>query len=261
VSGLSVDDETVTAVRGALMRMCYVGGAVFLVLTVAGLMAQFKAASAALGLAIAAVAAASVRVDGGNRRRADLGKLEVADGRASRLLIGATALGALVFTVAVVLAVFDARLARAHSHPVLDWDSVMPAVEYYTLHVLAAASLLLAVAAWLGCRRVLRRQSLAGADTSVDHALRQVSTRRIAAGALGGQIMLLGTAVTAAPLLAQTTSPAGSVWQGDPQMVETASDVGLVVVIAGLAITAASLLRPFWSVAAQQPGHAPTKVG
>lgn len=261
-SNLRDDDQTVTAVRGALMRMCYAGGAVLLAFTVAGLMAEFKAVSAALGLAIAAVAAASVGVDGGSRRRADLGHLEVADARAGRLLTGATVLSAVVCVVAVVLAVFYARRSESGGSPVIEAGSLVPVVEHFTLPLVAGVSALLAVAAWLGYRRVLRRQSLAGVDTNVDHALRAISTRRIAAGALSAQIILLGTALTGVPLLAQSTVPVvegGAVWQVDQQLVNTAGGVALVVVVVGLVVAAASLASPFRVAAVRQLGHAPAE--
>ncbi|KAE8764606.1 hypothetical protein [Georgenia thermotolerans] len=244
------------AVRGALMRMCYAGGAVFVVVTVAGLMAEFKAVSAAVGLAVGAVAAASVRVDGGRRRRADLGDLGVTEARADGLLTGATVLGAVVSVVAAAIPLVRARQGSPDSALFLDWGSVMPAEEYYTLPIVAAASVLLTGVAWLGYRRVLRRRSLDGVDTSVDHALRGVSARRIGAGALSGQIILLGTTVAATPLLTQETTPpvaGGTAWQMNPQLVSAAADLGLVAVIVGLVVAATSLMLPFWSAAAHQP--------
>lgn len=254
-AGLEDSDETLTAVRGVLMRMSYVGTAVFLIVTVVGLAAQLKAASAAVALACAAVAAASVRVDGGRRRRAALGSTAVADARARRLLVGAGALTLVVVALACVLAVFHAMRTGPRSTLALESGTVLPAVEYYTLPLIAAASALLAAGAWLGVRRVSRRQSLAGVDTSVDRALRAVSVRRIAAGALGGQIVLLGTAVTGTPLLAQTAAPAvqgGTAWMSDPILVHTMALVALAVITAGLLVIAGSLLVPFWSARAQE---------
>lgn len=244
-SELRGDDETVIAVRAALLRMCYVGGAVFFVLTVVGLVAQLRAVAAALALAFAAVAAASVRMESGTRRRAGLVPLDVSGAWSRRVMIGATGLAVVVVIVAVVLAVRHARGTGISATLALE-SGVLPAVEHYTLPLLAGASALLAAMAWLGYRRVLRRQSLAGVDAHVDHALRGMSTRRIAGGALGGQLVLLGTALAGTPLLAPRTGDGeGLDWQSNLELVTTARAVALVVITVGLVVVSASLLASF----------------
>lgn len=258
---LPADDASVAAVRGAALRMSYAGGAVFLVVTVVGLAAQFKAVSAAVALTFAVVTAASVRVEGGSRRRADLSPV---DGSTSRswLLIGGTALGGMVTIGAVALAALHAERSGPNSSVVLESGSDMPAVESYTLPVVAAASALLAIAAWLGHRHVLRRQSLATVGAGVDQALRGAGIRRIAAGAVSGQMVLLGIVVSATPLLAETAAPVTpepTVWLPDPGAISAAGDVGLGIVVTGLVVAAVSLFTPFWSATVRAARLVPAK--
>jgi hypothetical protein len=145
---------------------------------------------------------------------------------------------------------------------VLESGTVLPAVEYYTLPIIGSASFLLAAGAWLGVRRVGRRQSLAGVDTSVDRALRAVSVRRIAAGALGGQVVLLGTALTGTPLLAGTAAgEGGAVWMSDPNLVHTVALVSLAVITVGLLVIAGSLVVPFWSARVREVRAVPGTKG
>ncbi|MEU4387026.1 hypothetical protein [Promicromonospora sp. NPDC023805] len=249
-------DETVVAVRGAVLRMSYVGAGVFVLVTVLGLFAQFRATSAAIALALATVVAAGVRVESGTRRRADITAHGVPDAGASRLLIAATGLAVVVFALGILLAVLEAGPGGPGSS---SWfpesSSVLPAVEYYTMPTVAAAAVLVTVITWLAYRRVLRRQSLAGVDSNVDHALRRASIRRISVGALSCQILLLSTMVMATPLLARTIVPDGSGGtpsQVDAQAVTAASGVALALVILGLVIAAAALAAPFWAAAARQ---------
>lgn len=249
-------DETVTAVGGVVLRMSYVGAGVFVLVTIVGLIAQFQATSAAIALALATVVAASVRVESGTRRRADVTARRVPDVWASRALLGATGLAVIVVAMAIVLAVLEARLSGPGSSSVFpESGSVLPALEYYTMPTVAAAGALVAAIAWLGYRRVLRRQSLAGVDTTVDHALRHASVRRISVGALACQILLLSTAVTASPLLTQTAVPdgnGGTLSQVDAQAVAAAGGVASALVIVGLVVTAAALVAPFWTAAARR---------
>jgi len=245
-AGVGEDDDTVTAVGGALTRMAFVGAAVFVIGAVAGLMLQLKAVALAVALALAVVASASVRVDSGRRRRARLAMDDARPDESRRVLVAGSLLGVGVVSVAAALARLYLERSSERGYVILEWGTVLPDVEYHSLPVVMGSSALLLAAGWVGTVRVRRRRSLAGPDTGADRALRVVSMRRIAMGVLGGQVVLLGAALRAVPLL----DPAGSStaqWLPDPDLMEAAGVLSLTVVVVGLAVLAWAVAVPFWS--------------
>lgn len=244
--GLGEDDATFTAVRGALVRMCYVGAVTFGILTMVGLVLQLKAVAAAVALAFAVIASASVRVDGGTRRSARLSAEETPQHGTRRLLVAATALAVLVVVSALLLAREFGTHSPPRGAPDFGFGVALPDVTTYSLPVIAGLSLALVVAGWIAMDRVQRRPSLTAPGTGADSALRTVSARRITGGLLGGQTVLLGITLSAIPILGPSRGPAGQQWEVDPSLVSTAGTCGLVLVAVGLLVVAAGLVASWW---------------
>ncbi|MFY0409152.1 hypothetical protein [Solicola sp. PLA-1-18] len=246
-SRISDSDATLSAVRGALARMGHVGTLFLGGAAVLGLALQLKISAGAVAVPFAVVASASVRLDGGHQRVARISPDDAEPVTTNRLFWAGTVVAAAVIGLTAAITYTFGRRSEPSQYPNFSLGTTLPDVTQHSLLIVGGLSVLLLIGAWLGQARVTWRPSMTCPDPGADRALRLVCSRRLAAGLLGGQTILLGIAASAAPVFAPSGAPPADAWLVDESLTDLSSASGLLAVAIGLCVIVAGLAEPWWT--------------
>lgn len=245
--GIDVDDAALVGAQVGLLKACLFS---VLALVVAGLVGVALSGILPIGsgwafgpalalLMTAVVSTSAVSFPGSSTRRASLTPRNVTDLATRGTLATAGALGAGV----PVLALACAAAYRSQTRPVMTYPRLsagpfLPAQDLSLFAQVVAVSALLSVVGLLALRYTLRRPAFSQAGGEVDLALRRLFSRRITAGVIGGQLVLLGVTLPGVQMfsLHDVHTEAG-------QLFYTVSDPWLLVgALGGILVLAAGVI-------------------